>query len=82
MIATIKLDFQSSDVAKRILEAITPDNTPLPSGLTIDCSVKETKLLITIQCERSISSLGATLEDIMSAIDLSLRTSQFINSAE
>jgi len=80
MIATIKLDFQSSDVANQILEAISPDNTPLPKGLTIDCSVKGTKLLIAIQCERSISSLGATLEDIMSAIDLSLRTSKSISS--
>ena len=79
MIATIKLDFQSSEVAKQILEAISPDNTPLPKGLTIDCSVKGTKLLITIQCERSINSLGATLEDIMSAIDLSLRTSKSMN---
>jgi tRNA threonylcarbamoyladenosine modification (KEOPS) complex Pcc1 subunit len=82
MIAIIKLDFQSSDVAKHILDAITPDNTPLPSGLTIECSVKGTELLITIQCERSISSLGATLEDILSAIDLSVRTSQSINSIE
>ena len=80
MIATIKLDFQSSEVAKQILEAISPDNTPLPKGLTIDCSVKGTKLLITIECERSIDSLGATLEDIMSAIDLSLRTSKSISS--
>ena len=80
MIATIKLDFQSSVVAKQILEAISPDNTPLPKGLTIDCSVKGTKLLITIECERSIDSLGATLEDIMSAIDLSLRTSKSISS--
>ena len=79
MIATIKLDFQSSNIATRILEAIKPDNTPLPKGLTIDCSVKGTKLLITIQCERGISSLGATLEDIMSAIDLSLRTSKSMN---
>lgn len=82
MIATIKLDFQSSDVAKRTLEAINPDNAPLPSGLIIECSVEETKLLITIQCERSISSLGATLEDILSAIDLSLRTSKSVNSTE
>ncbi|MGY5858677.1 MAG: KEOPS complex subunit Pcc1 [Candidatus Thorarchaeota archaeon] len=82
MIATIKLDFQSTDVAKRILEAIAPDNTPLPRGLTIDCSVKDTKLLITIKCERSISSLGATLEDIMSAIDLSLRTSTSIDATK
>ncbi len=82
MKATIKLDFQSSDVANRTLESITPDNTPLPRGLTIDCSVEETKLLITIRCERSISSLGATLEDILSAIDLSLRTSKSISSKE
>jgi tRNA threonylcarbamoyladenosine modification (KEOPS) complex Pcc1 subunit len=80
MIATIKLDFQSSEVAKQILAAISPDNKPLPKGLTIDCSVKGTKLLITIECERSIDSLGATLEDIMSAIDLSLRTSKSISS--
>jgi len=51
-------------------------------GLTITCSVEETKLLITIQCERSISSLGATLEDIMSAIDLSLRTSKSISNTK
>ena len=76
MIATIKLDFHSSDKSKQILEAISPDNTPLPSGLSIDCSIEETKLLITIQCERNIDSFGATIEDIMSAIDLSLRTSQ------
>ena len=82
MIATIKLDFQSSDVAKRILETISPDNTPLPSGLTIDCSIEGTKLLITVECERSINSLGATLEDIMSAIDLSLRTSQSIDGTD
>lgn len=82
MIATIKLDFHSPSVAKRILEAITPDNTPLPSGLTIDCSVEETKLHITIECERNIRSLGATLEDIMSAIDLSLRTSQSIDDMD
>lgn len=80
MIATIKLDFQSSEVANHILEAIKPDNTPLPKGLTIECSVKGTKLLITIQCERNIRSLGATLEDIMSAIDLSMRTSKSVNT--
>ena len=76
MIATIKLDFHSSNLTKHILEAISPDNTPLPPGLSIDCSIEKTKLVITIQCERNINSFGATIEDIMSAIDLSLRTSQ------
>ena len=80
MIATIKLDFQSSEVAERILDTIMPDNTPLPSDLTIDCSVKGSKLVITVECEKNINRLGATLEDIMSAIDLSLRTSQSIDN--
>ena len=82
MIATITLNLQSYDIAKRTLESITPDNTPLPRGLTIDCSINKTKLLIKIQSERIISSLGTTLEDILSAIDLSLRTSKSINSVE
>jgi len=76
VIATIRLDFHSSDTSKQVFEAISPDNTPLPPGLSIDCSIEETRLVITIQCERNIDSLGATIEDIMSAIDLSLRTSQ------
>ena len=79
MIAKIKLDFQSSNIAKQILDTILPDNKPLPKGLTIYCSVEGTKLLITIQCERNINSLGATLEDILSAIDLALRTSKSID---
>jgi hypothetical protein len=82
MIATIKLNFQSSEMANRILDAINPDNAPLPKGLQIDCSVEATKLLIRIECERGIGSLGATLEDILSSIDLSLRTSDSINDDE
>jgi hypothetical protein len=75
MSAQIKLDFESEAEAKRILSAITPDNSPLPPGLEIDSVVHKKSLSITIRSERSVESLGATLEDIMSAIDLSMRTS-------
>ena len=76
MIAHIKLDFETEAEAKRILSAISPDNSPLPLGLEIDCETHKKSLTITIRLERSIDSLGATLEDIMSAIDLSMRTSE------
>jgi len=82
MIATIKLEFQSSEIAQRVLDAISPDNSPLPVGLTIKCTIENTYLQVTIQCERSIESLGATLEDLMSAIDLSMRTSAFVDAKE
>ncbi len=82
MIATINIEFQSPEIAKRILDAISPDNVPLPAGLTIECTVDDIHLLVKIQCERSIESLGATLEDIMSAIDLSIRTSEAVDTEE
>jgi tRNA threonylcarbamoyladenosine modification (KEOPS) complex Pcc1 subunit len=79
MKAVVSLEFPSSEVAKSVLDAISPDNSPLPPGLTINCVAKKACLIIEIQCERSIESLGATIEDIMSAIDLSLRTSESVN---
>ena len=80
MIAHIQLDFESETEAKRTLTAIAPDNYPLPSGLEIECSVNHRSLIITIQSERGVDSLGATLEDIMSAIDLSMRTSNTVET--
>lgn len=74
MKVTISLDFQSPEDAERILSVITPDNTPLPQGLDINCLVEGTHLLISIYCERGLSSLSSTIEDILSAIDLSIQT--------
>ena len=79
MIARIQLCFSSHEEARRTLSAISPDNSPLPEDLHIDCSLENHRLDITIQSSRSLESLSATLEDIMSAIDLSLRTSVTID---
>lgn len=80
LIARIQLDFKSEDEARRTFSAIAPDNHPLPSGLEIECSINHHSLTIVIRSERSVESLGATLEDIMSAIDLSMRTSKSVDS--
>jgi hypothetical protein len=75
----IQLDFESEEEAMRTLSAISPDNSPLPEGLEIECKLDNQKLNVTIQSSRSLESLAATLEDIMSAIDLSLRTSDSVD---
>lgn len=75
----IQLDFESEKDAMRTLSAISPDNSPLPDGLEIECTLDNQKLNISIQSSRSLESLAATLEDIMSAIDLSLRTSDSVD---
>ncbi|MHA1926386.1 MAG: CTAG/PCC1 family protein [Candidatus Thorarchaeota archaeon] len=78
MKAVIELNFASSLEAKEVLQAISPDNFPLPPGLEIDSRVKENVLVVEIICSRGPRSLGATVEDLMSAIDLSLRTMKSI----
>ncbi|MFX1482042.1 MAG: hypothetical protein ACFFCP_02530 [Promethearchaeota archaeon] len=82
MIARIQLDFGSKTDALRTRSAITPDNYPLPPGLEIESSVHHNSLRIIIRSERSVDSFGATVEDIMSAIDLSMRTSESIDNDE
>ena len=79
MIVHIQLNFKSEEEARRTLSAISPDNSPLPEGLEIECSCDNQKVNVTINSSRSLESLAATLEDIMSAIDLSLRTSESVD---
>lgn len=79
MIVHIQLNFKSEEEARRTVSAISPDNSPLPEGLEIECSCDNQKVNVTINSSRSLESLAATLEDIMSAIDLSLRTSDSVD---
>jgi hypothetical protein len=72
--ATININFATSDIADHVLRAISPDNTPLPEGLDIDIVSNDTELRIIIDTSRTLDSFRGTIEDIMSAIDLSLRT--------
>ena len=74
MLAKIHIEFKSNEDATHVLEAINPDNSPLPPGISIQNHVEDSRLMIQIECERGIDSLRATVEDIMSAIDLSIRT--------
>ena len=75
----IKLNFESKEDARRTLLAISPDNTPLPEGLEIKCSLNDQQVYVIIQSSRSLESLAGTVEDIMSAIDLSMRTSDSVD---
>jgi hypothetical protein len=72
--ATILLRFDSPITANKIRETISPDNSPVPDGLEINVSTKAANLEISITCTRGIDSFRNTIEDIMSSIDLSLRT--------
>ncbi len=70
----INIVFSDEDTATHILDSIEPDNRPLPEGIHILCRVEDCNLIIEISSTRGIDSLRNTIEDILSAIDLSHRT--------
>ncbi len=76
--AEIILSFNDSPIAARTLQSVSPDNVPLPQGLHIETQLDDNRILISIKCTRGVDSFRATLEDLMSAISLSLRTADSI----
>lgn len=74
MIATIELELAPVMDAQRVLDSVLPDNVPLPPGLRIESRVLNGRLVFKIECDRGLDSLRATLEDLLSSVDLSLRT--------
>jgi hypothetical protein len=74
MIVTIELELAPIADAQRVLDAVLPDNVPLPAGLKIMSSALNGKLIFRIECNRGLDSLRTTIEDLMGAVDLSLRT--------
>ncbi|MBT3284064.1 hypothetical protein HN807_03005 [Candidatus Bathyarchaeota archaeon] len=64
----IEIDYGDADTAKAIQKAITPDNLNVPDGMHIITVVEGTVLEIEVHTERSIGSLVATLDDMLSCI--------------
>jgi hypothetical protein len=80
MLSRIELRFELAKDAERIMKSVTPDNFPLPNGLHIETSIDDNHLIFEISCNRGLDSLAATIEDLLSAIDLSIRTLDSISS--
>ena len=73
------INFTDDAYAVRVLESVSPDNIPLPSGLEIEMNRSGRTLSCIIESTRGLGSLRATLEDLTSEIDLTLRTHEAID---
>ncbi|MCK5301519.1 MAG: hypothetical protein KAJ96_00135 [Candidatus Thorarchaeota archaeon] len=75
----LTINFTDDAYAVRVLESVSPDNMPLPPGLEIEMARSGRILSCVIESTRGLDSLRATLEDLTSAIDLTLRTHEAID---
>jgi hypothetical protein len=79
MLSQIELKFEFATDAEKIIQSVSPDNLPLPKGLKIESMISNDILRFVIKCDRGLDSLAATTEDLLNAIDLSIRTLESIN---
>lgn len=70
----IQIKYKDSETARAIQKSITPDNLGAPDGMHIIASVNGNSLEIEIVSDRSIGSLVATLDDLLSCIQAAEKT--------
>ncbi|MFH1178745.1 MAG: KEOPS complex subunit Pcc1 [Candidatus Bathyarchaeota archaeon] len=64
----IQITYSDEKTARAIQSAIIPDNIGAPEGMHIMAYVTEKTLEIEIYSDRSIGSLVATLDDLLSCV--------------
>ncbi len=76
--AELTLSFADPADAEIAERAVKPDNLPLPRGLRIEMSRRGGIIKVRVECERTIASLLATVDDLLSMMLLALKVSQEI----
>ena len=69
----IILKYRSERDARAILDAIAPDNSQAPEGVTLAAEALGGELKVSITCERGMKSFTATMDDLLSCIQAAER---------
>ncbi|MFP3951492.1 MAG: KEOPS complex subunit Pcc1 [Candidatus Bathyarchaeia archaeon] len=63
----IVIDYISEEIAKSILESISPDNIDSPEGIIIEAETDKGSLKVRILCN-GLGELVGTLDDLLSCV--------------
>lgn len=72
--AHLYFSYEKDATAKIIVGAISPDNCKVPAGLTITTSRQKAEVHVRIFCTKGSGTLLATLDDLLSSIQLAEKT--------
>jgi hypothetical protein len=76
--AKIILEYKTSKIALAIAHAISPDNFSAPSNLFIKTIRKNTQVLTEMKTKEKLSTLIATIDDLLFCVSTAERTLQVI----
>ncbi len=62
--------YETEREAEAVVKAVSPDNIKVPAGLTVETVKNNCNLLASVQCEKSLETLVATLDDLLACISV------------
>jgi hypothetical protein len=65
---TIQRDYVDSSLARKVLEAVRPDNEGAPAGTTIEMRVAGTSLLVVVRSDADLPSFLRTVDDLLTCM--------------
>jgi len=74
--AEILLDYDNSIIAQAIAEAVSPDNTKTPKGLSVKTVSNGGKVTTTIGAQRKFATFIATIDDLLFCVSIAEKTIQ------
>jgi Transcription factor Pcc1 len=63
--ATITLEYADNKIAKAVANAVSPDNFKTPPKLTVKTTISQRKVITLIQCESTLATFTATIDDLL-----------------
>jgi hypothetical protein len=72
--AEIFLQYEDKKFAKAVAKAVSPDNFKVPKGLWIKTTLKDKTVLTRIKCDKKITTLIATIDDLLFSVSTAEKT--------
>lgn len=74
MEAEICLNYKNEREAQAVAQAVSPDNMEVPAGLSVVTVQNGSEVHTTIQCEKRLQTLIATIDDLLACISVAEKT--------
>ncbi|MFQ6076445.1 MAG: KEOPS complex subunit Pcc1 [Candidatus Bathyarchaeia archaeon] len=68
------MSYETQEEAEAVAKAVSPDNAKTPLGLVVETSTEGRTVITRIDCQRSLKTLLATLDDLLSSIQVAEKT--------
>ena len=80
--ARLSFTYETELEAEAVVKAVSPDNVEVPSGLRVKTVKSDCRLLALVDCEKSLETFLATLDDLLACISVAEKTFKTVKASK